>query len=361
MRKERALSVALFAWLTWVSTASAAPRDTSSKTKEVAQKVYLQGVDHYRAGRVLEALAAFRASYELVPSPNSHLMLARALRDHGDLIDAYAEYHKLVVEADATAAQDSKYDAAVQASRAERATLRARLTMVTVEVKDPPDDVRVVIGGRQIERDDWGKSVAVPSGSIVVRATASGRPEQRQQLTAIPGGELEVRFDFAEPDVPPAPSGLASWAVNGDDARPEASPFPSSDAIPDIPRQPEQPPTPPPDRTWAYVSFGVGGAGLVTFVVFGAIDQSVFGDLQRDCPGGHCPPSRASDVDKGRQMQLIANIGFGTALAGATLGCVLLANGETGSDRPEVARQTRKFAVTDVSIDSHGVRVGGEF
>src|SRR2546423_461561 len=123
MRLERALAVALVAWLTCVSTVSASPRDVASKTKQVAQRVYLEGVHHYRAGRLVAALAAFRASYELVPSPNSHLMVARALRDRGELVEAYAEYDKLVVEADAAAATDTKYDASAQAARAERSKL----------------------------------------------------------------------------------------------------------------------------------------------------------------------------------------------------------------------------------------------
>jgi hypothetical protein len=359
---ERAFWLALFAWVTCVSTVSASPREVSSKTKEVAQKVYLQGVDHYRAGRMVDALAAFRASYELVPSPNSHLMLARALRDRGELVEAYSEYGKLMVEADAAAAADAKYDASAQAARAERSNLRARLTMVTVEVKNPPDGVEVVLGGRRIEREDWGKNVAVPAGSIVLRATGADRPEQRRQLTAIPGGDLLVTFDFSEPTVVPAPAVAAPGAANDDDHRPQASPFRSGDGIPDIPRQPERPPPPPPDRTWTYVSFGVAGAGLMTFVVFGSIDQSLFADLQHDCQGGHCPPNRASAVETGRRMQLIANVGFGTALAGATLGCVLLANGASGSAKPdELVQRAHKIEVTEVFIDSHGVLVGGEF
>src|SRR5258708_21299079 len=69
----------------------------ATKTMEVAQKVYLQGTAHYKAGRLLEALAAFRASYDMVASPNSHLMIARTLRDKGAIAQAYAEYDRVVV------------------------------------------------------------------------------------------------------------------------------------------------------------------------------------------------------------------------------------------------------------------------
>src|SRR4051794_40427151 len=122
MRTRPALSLALGLYLS-LGTAFAAPKGRpraanapfaasntkAAKTLEVAQKVYLQGTDHYRAGRLLEALAAFRASYDMVASPNSHIMIARTLRDKGDIAHAYAEYDRVVVEADQAILRDSKY------------------------------------------------------------------------------------------------------------------------------------------------------------------------------------------------------------------------------------------------------------
>src|SRR5258708_22602493 len=99
------------AWLLTTSASAIGAPHKVDRAKEVAQKVYAQGVDHYRAGRLLEALAAFRASYDMVPSPNSHLMVARALRDRGAIVEAFVEYGKLTAEADAAALRDPKYEA----------------------------------------------------------------------------------------------------------------------------------------------------------------------------------------------------------------------------------------------------------
>ena len=66
---------------------------------------------------MLEALAAFRASYEIVPSANSHLMIARTLREHGDLADSFVEYDKLIPEAASAAERDAKYASTAVASR----------------------------------------------------------------------------------------------------------------------------------------------------------------------------------------------------------------------------------------------------
>ena len=48
----------------------AAPSEPPEAVRSAAQKVYQEGTDHYKAGHFLEALSAFRTSYEMVPSPN---------------------------------------------------------------------------------------------------------------------------------------------------------------------------------------------------------------------------------------------------------------------------------------------------
>jgi hypothetical protein len=363
MQQRRAVIRALLTFLlicfSCFGTLSAAPR-AGDKAKEIAQKVYVQGVDHYKAGRLLEALAAFRASYDMVPSPNSHLMIARTLREHGELIEAYAEFGKVVLEADAAAARDAKYQSASLASRAERAQLRARLTMVTIFVKDPPDDLRVLVADKPIDKEHWGRPVPVLPGALVARATAAGRPEQHQDLAAVPGGDLVVTFDFGATSAASSSSPLAARGP-AMTAPVDSGPFPPGNGIPDIPRQPSLPPPPPRDRTLAFVSFGVGAAGLVTFVVFGAINQSTFNSLHEQCPSGRCAPALSADVDKGRRAQTIANVGFGVALVGATVGSILLVTGANESKTEEVARRPGKPVLTDLSIGPHAVEVGGVF
>jgi hypothetical protein len=356
MQHGRAVIAALLTFLLTFffgfDTASAAPRAGDS-AKEIAQKVYVQGVDHYKAGRLLEALAAFRASYDMVPSPNSHLMIARSLREHGQLIEAYSEFGKVALEADAAAANDAKYQPAAQASRSERAKLRARLTMITIFVKEPPEDLRVTVGDRAIEKASWGRPVPVLPGALVARATASGRPEQRQDVAAVPGGDVAVTFDFTARSEAIVARGTAEPVDTG--------PFPPGNGIPDIPRQPPRPLPPPRDRTWSYVSFGVGAAGLATFVVAGAINQSTFNSLHDQCPGGRCAPSLASDVDKGRRAQTIANVGFVVAVVGATVGAILWVTGGSDAKPEEVARRPGKLVVTDLSLGPHALEVGGVF
>jgi len=370
MRTRRALSLALGLYLS-VGTVVAAPKGRpraansaasntqGAKTIEVAQKVYLQGTDHYRAGRLLEALAAFRASYDMVASPNSHIMIARTLRDKGDIGQAYAEYDRVVVEADQALERDAKYKATADAARAERTKLREKLTMVIVRVRNPPDDLHVVVGDKPIERAEWGKPVPVKAGALVALGVATGRPDQRQELSGFPGDELVVLFDYSSG--PPAPV-EATPAPKKEEDELKPTRFAADDAVPDIPRQPSQPPPPPVDRTWAYVSLGAGGAGFLTFLTFGALNQATYNDLQTACPNAHCPTNQQSEIDKGRRYQAIANVGLGLAVVGGAVGGILLSAGpDTGPPPVDAAKRPPRFLVTDVAIGPGSLEVRGAF
>src|SRR5262249_5260938 len=153
------------------------------------------------------------------------LMIARTLREKGELIEAYFEFGKVVLEADAAAARDMKYESASQASRTERAKLRARLAMVTIFVKDPPDDLQIAIGERTIDKSSWGRPVPILPGVVVARATSNERPEQRQELAAMAGGDLAVTFDFSAAQAALTARGPVA-AAKGSAETIDSSPFP---------------------------------------------------------------------------------------------------------------------------------------
>ena len=58
----------------------------------------------YDAKHYAEALTAFRASHDVVKSPNTRLMIARCLRELGRLGEAYAETAATIAEAEAGSA-----------------------------------------------------------------------------------------------------------------------------------------------------------------------------------------------------------------------------------------------------------------
>ncbi|TNF26017.1 MAG: tetratricopeptide repeat protein [Deltaproteobacteria bacterium] len=97
-----------------------------------------------------------------------------------------------------------------------------------------------------------------------------------------------------------------------------------------------------PDRTGAIVSWAVGGAGLVTGIVFGVMAQ---GDYDDGAALAKASPLDEADYDKLaghrrdlKDHSLIADIGFGVAAAGALVGVVLWVTGE--ADAPKLDART---------------------
>src|SRR5262249_40691806 len=109
----------------------AAADGPSPEQKAGAQKTFDAGSKLYDAHRYEEALAAFRASYQILASPNSHLMVARAMRELGKNVDAYLEYDAVAKEA---AAKGERYESAGTAAKEEAEELKAKIAFLTVKV-----------------------------------------------------------------------------------------------------------------------------------------------------------------------------------------------------------------------------------
>src|SRR5258708_2580157 len=94
--------------------------------REQAQARFLRGKDLMASKRYDDALVEFRASHEIVASPNTRLELARCLLDMGKAIAAYAELGRAAIEAKELTSQDNRYQRAYDAARAERAEIEPK-------------------------------------------------------------------------------------------------------------------------------------------------------------------------------------------------------------------------------------------
>src|SRR5215469_10581808 len=110
------------------------PAAATPLQREQAQSRFLRGKDLMDKGQYQDALAEFRASHDIVSSPNTRLEIARDLRASGQLVAAYAEYGRAAVEAKEVASEDDRYRRAYEAASAERAELEPRLAFVSLTV-----------------------------------------------------------------------------------------------------------------------------------------------------------------------------------------------------------------------------------
>ncbi|WP_394820650.1 tol-pal system YbgF family protein [Pendulispora albinea] len=281
----------------WASAAGVDPSKATPVQREQAQSRFLKGRKLYDARNYAGAAEEFRASHDIVASPNSLLFLARSLRQKGDLVAAYVEFDKARVEAKELARDDVRYEKAGEAAQLERDALTGKLGFVIVDVEHPTDETTLKIAGDTMRRAGWGEPAPVLPGTTQIEVSTPGRPPVTTSVTVAAGQTERTRLD-----------------VNS------VAPLAEKTALP--------PPPPASDdrstlRTAAYVAGGVGAAGFLTFIVFGLLNNGTYGDLESACGKGPCPASRSGDIDKGKSQQTIANVGLVFGLLGAGAGVTL--------------------------------------
>jgi hypothetical protein len=278
----------------------ALPAAATPVQREQAQSRFLRGKDLMNKKDHDGALSEFRASHEIVASPNTRLEIARCLETMGKLVEAYAEFGRTAVEAKELKADDNRYQRAYDAAITERAQLQPKLGFVSLTVENPAEGTRVTVGGEEIRRAAWAEPAPVVAGTtaIVVRTAGHAPVERTVTLAAGATAALTIDAQSGEPDSPAAPATVEAPVVQSPSDR---SPL----------------------RPWAYVAGGVGAAGLATFAIFGAMARSTYGDLQGNCGDAPCPANKADEVSSGKVQQTIANLGLAVGLLGAAGGATL--------------------------------------
>jgi hypothetical protein len=295
------------AWVTcapWTATAAGVePTFATDVQKADAQKRFDRGRELSSAQSYQAALVEFRASFDIVASPNAHLAVARTLVSLGQLADAYVEFGRTSAEARALSAKEKRYAQTAEAADSEQRDVAANLAFVTISLQPPAGDATVKLGDREIDRESLGTPIPVMPGPTILVVSRGGTEVGRQSLTLAAGEKKTAALDI-RPKTPERVT-VESQAETGGEAPVAAEP--ASSAL----------------RTPAYVAGGVGVLGLVTFAVFGSLEKSTYNDLKSTCQGGPCPASSADDISKGRSQQTIANVGLAVGLVGAATGAVL--------------------------------------
>jgi hypothetical protein len=195
-----------------------------------------------------------------------------------------------------------RYKSTAAAATEERDELRPKVAMLTVRVADAPPNVTVKVGEGTLAADQIGTALPFDAGSVVVTAETPDGASARGEVTLTAGAASEVELRLvkkveATVAAPPPPA-------------PVAPPAPPASSSPSL-------------RTWAYVAGGVGGAGLITFAIFGAMTSSKYSSLEAACPDKNDCSGKQSDVDAGKTYQTVANVGLGVGLVGVAAGATL--------------------------------------
>ncbi len=329
-------TVAALTLATPLAFAQGASLETATAAqKDVAQKAFLKGAAAQKKGDHEAALTAFKESYDAVASPNSHLMYARELVALGRNVEAYQSYERIIVEAEAAAKLDQKYSQAADAARKEMGELEAKLGFVTVTVKPAAGDT-VRLSGRELTESELDKALPVAPGQVRVELVSAAGKETVKEVEVAAGQRVNVDLS-PEGAAPPSEAGTAEGPGGG--VSTDSSTWDT--------------------RTWAYVAGGVGVAGIVTFGVFGALNNGKHSKLEDECTGGVCPRDLESDRDTGRTYQTVANVGLVVGIVGLGAGTALYLMSDNKSEKQ--ARKKPPAPRVDVAVSHRSVTVFGTF
>ncbi|MCA9625430.1 MAG: hypothetical protein KC731_40690, partial [Myxococcales bacterium] len=183
--------------------AGASLADATPEQVAAARGPYVEAKKAFDAGDYAAAQEGFAASYAIVASPNSHLMMAKALEKLERFADAYREAKAVLPEAEAAVAVDEKYARTADDARALVEDMRRRVGYLTVRLPYGETGA-VTVAGRRLAAEELDEPILVDPGPVTVSFDGPRGVESRT-MTLGKGGTGLIDFGKRE-DAPPTPS-----------------------------------------------------------------------------------------------------------------------------------------------------------
>jgi hypothetical protein len=287
--------------------------------KKEATEYYRIGMEAYEKKEFGEALSQFERSFAVVASPNSQLMMARALVQLQRYSEAYATLQNSLDLANALARSNKKYESTAEAANKELADLKTKVGLLTVSVP-----VSVSVNGQPLQPAEWGKPVAVTPGVTQIKVQAEDRTsESKVELEA--GKSDAINLALPQP-------------VQESAAAPQAVVAPTT-------RNERQ-------HTLGLVSMGVGGVALAVSTVMLVVNQGKIADLRDSCGTRNCPLSVRDDAKSIRTGETVALVGLGVGIVGVAAGVYLVLSSDRAAPAGSSAsgRTTLRLGAGDVQF-----------
>lgn len=164
---------------------------------DAADVQYRRGSQAYAARKYDEALAAFLASQELEPSPNTRFKIAACYLLLKKVASAYINFRRAASEAEGRlkATHEQRYDLTRKAAILEAAAIEAQVPRLTLAVpSDVPEGFRLLLDGAEIPRGAWGVAVETDPGTHLLVAEGP-RLKRREQTIELRSGQ-QLRIDI---------------------------------------------------------------------------------------------------------------------------------------------------------------------
>jgi len=265
---------------TLVSTSAFAQSDSDKST---ARALGMQGEQSLAANDWAGAEDFFRRADGLFHAPTLMLGLARAQAHEGKFVEAWENYHRIVIENVTSPPVFAKALAEAQAELPTVEGQRARLT-ITVTGSDAPT---VTVNDTPVKTAALGVARFVDPGHLVVKVTADGMEPATRTLDLAPGKEESVALTLTKAEA--APVAATTTTTPGASSTSDGSIL----------------------KPLAIGAFALGGVGVVVGAVTGIVALGKHSDLKTQCPGGSCDTSTSqSTLSSYNTMGALSTVGF---------------------------------------------------
>lgn len=341
---RRCILAATLALATLAGPALAQPKKAEIEAaKKEAVAIADKGVEAFRAQKYDAAIDAFKRADQRFHVPKFLLYVARSQVKLGKLLAAKATYQAIVDEKLPPYAPEEFFSAQADAKK-ELVELENKIPTVRIEVNGlgAGQLPAVTLDGAALASGDLGRPLARDPGPHTIVVTASGRPQVTRNVNLREGGSESVILEMGV-TAPPVPGGAGTGS--GSPTGPTTA-EPTATVTAGAPKSGGVP-------TLTIAAWSVGAAGLVAGAVMGGLALGKYDEY-------NTTPAKDA-LDQGRLFSLVADIGFGTAVAGAAVGTIywLVTKPKSGAGVPP--SQGGLFLAPAVGASGGGAVITGRF
>ena len=262
------------------SPAAAQPRDRAA-----ADALFQAARAEFDRGEFASACEKFAESNRLDPAPGTLLNLSLCFEKIGKVASAWEGFRQVSEQL-----RDERLEFATKRSTA----LEDRLPWLTLRLPpNAPEGTRIFRDGIELRTAGLGVALPVDPGSHTLAIEAPGHLKASMNVQLEEGQRKEIVVELG----PKKPEPEA--------AVPKPAP-PTSGRI-DVP---------PPDRTLAWISGGIGVAGIATSLVTGALAISSQRTMDDHCDGHLCDAQGLDAASSGRTYATVSTISGAVGFVG---------------------------------------------
>ena len=295
--------------------ATGASVDSATKTQlRTATEHYDRGVDAMDAEKYAEALAQFQQSYDAVASPNSRMMVGRALVKLGKLPEAYRELSLALKQATELAVTQKRYKKTGETVQKELDEIQGKLAYVMIR-----HAAHVQLQGESIAPANWQEPQPVMPGKVTAVIDLGNGRQERRVLTLKPGDRVELALD--------APASTVSAQQTTTSNQVTSAPVAVARSSSELNR-----------RNVGYAVGAVGIAGIGDFVGLSLILAPSYGNSKAGCVNSACPESGIDNETSKATLRGAGYVGLGIGVLGLGIGTWLVFSGGTKTEPSSAIR-----------------------